>query len=133
MGKENLPDKILFFDGDCSLCNGWVRFVLRYEKSAQLYFAPLQSETAELLLKNYHPLPDSLILLDNESLSTESLAVLNICRYLKWYWQWTLVFRLFPTTFLNFAYRFVARNRIRWFGKAPYCSPLGAERQRFLR
>ena len=46
---------ILFFDGPCAMCNFTVEQVLKYQKpnlKSNLYFAPLQGETA----KEYLPL-----------------------------------------------------------------------------
>jgi predicted DCC family thiol-disulfide oxidoreductase YuxK len=34
---------VLLYDGECSLCNGVVRFLLRHDSRARLHFAPLQS------------------------------------------------------------------------------------------
>jgi len=130
--KEKLPGKILFFDGNCALCNRWVMIVLQHEKAATLYFSPLQGETAKRLLHTHHPLPDSLIVFDNGKVFSETSAVLSVCSHLKWYWQWTLFFRLLPSKWLNFIYRWVARNRIRWFGTVEYCAFLVNGRGRFL-
>ena len=38
---------IIFYDGDCGLCNRFVKFVLRFEKSSLFYFSPLSSELAK--------------------------------------------------------------------------------------
>jgi predicted DCC family thiol-disulfide oxidoreductase YuxK len=130
--NEKLPGKILFFDGNCALCNRWVKFVLQHEKAATLYFSPLLGETAKRLLQGHHPLPDSLIVFDNGKLFSETSAVLSVCSHLKWYWQWALVFHLVPSQWLNPIYRWVARNRIKWFGKVEYCSVLVNGRARFL-
>ncbi len=130
--NEKLHGKILFFDGNCALCNRWVKFVLQHEKSATLYFAPLQGETAKRLLRAHQPLPDSIIVYDDGNVFSETAAVLNICAHLKWYWQWPLIFRLVPSKWLNPIYRWVARNRIRWFGTVEYCAVLVTDRERFL-
>ncbi|MFN5370366.1 MAG: thiol-disulfide oxidoreductase DCC family protein [Bacteroidia bacterium] len=132
MENEKLPGKILFFDGNCALCNRWVKFVLQHEKAATLYFSPLLGETAKRLLQGHHPLPDSLIVFDNGKLFSETSAVLSVCSHLKWYWQWALVFHLVPSQWLNPIYRWVARNRMRWFGKVEYCAVLENGRARFL-
>jgi predicted DCC family thiol-disulfide oxidoreductase YuxK len=41
---------ILFFDGDCGLCNRSVRFLIRKDKQQRLYFAPLQGIAAQAIL-----------------------------------------------------------------------------------
>ena len=44
----DIGSTVVLFDGVCHLCDGAVRFILKREKSANLYFAPLQSETGEI-------------------------------------------------------------------------------------
>ncbi len=43
--KNHIPEKILFFDGDCSFCQYSVQFVLNHGRAEDIYFAPLQGET----------------------------------------------------------------------------------------
>jgi predicted DCC family thiol-disulfide oxidoreductase YuxK len=38
---------VLLYDGECSLCNAVVRFLLRHDPPGRLHFAPLQSEPAQ--------------------------------------------------------------------------------------
>src|SRR5688572_5247615 len=38
--------RIIFFDGYCGLCNGFVDFVIARDSKAVFRFAPLQGETA---------------------------------------------------------------------------------------
>ena len=40
------PRTIVFYDGVCALCNGFVKFATRRDKGAALHFAPLQGDTA---------------------------------------------------------------------------------------
>ena len=42
--------KIIFFDGYCGLCNGFVDFILKFDKNAVFKFSPLQSEFAKTKL-----------------------------------------------------------------------------------
>lgn len=52
----SLPGPVLFFDGECGLCNRLVRLVLRLDPGARLRFAPLQGPTAQGYLRA-HGLP----------------------------------------------------------------------------
>lgn len=47
---------IVFFDGECALCNRVVRWLVAHEKKdgPQMYFATLQGETAAELLEPNH-------------------------------------------------------------------------------
>src|ERR1051325_10611658 len=55
---------VLFFDGECGLCNRIVRLMLRLDRRGVLHFAPLQGTTAQSYLRT-HGLPtedfDSLV------------------------------------------------------------------------
>lgn len=128
---EKLKQPILFFDGHCNLCNGAVRFILKHERNEQLQFAPLQGETFKSLLPP--SLPDSLVFYTNQKFYTESSAVLKIVPFMKWYFRWAIVLWIFPELLRNWIYRFIARNRIRWFGTSPYCSVMQPKwKERFL-
>lgn len=128
---EKLNQPILFFDGHCNLCNGAVRFVLKHERNELLQFAALQSET----LKSLHPpiLPDSLVFFTNNKFYTESTAALKLIPFLKWYFRWFMILWIFPEFLRNWVYRFIAKNRIRWFGASMYCAVMQPQwRHRFL-
>lgn len=122
---------ILFFDGHCNLCNGAVRFVLNNEKSSTIYLAPLQGKTATSNLPS--ALPDSLVLWQNGEVFVESSAALKLIPYLKWHFQWLKILWIFPKFLRNWVYRFVAKNRIRWFGSSSYCAVMQPQwKDRFL-
>mgnify|MGYP006194331533 CR=1 FL=1 len=41
---------IVVFDGQCLLCNGWVQFLLRHDRSQRIRFASIQSAVGQQLL-----------------------------------------------------------------------------------
>ncbi|MGC6455654.1 MAG: thiol-disulfide oxidoreductase DCC family protein [Coraliomargaritaceae bacterium] len=91
------PKKILFFDGDCGLCQRSVRFLMKRGKRKQIYFAPLQGETAiQLLPERYRAELDTVVyrLPDGECLTRFSA----ITRYL----IDSESFLSFPAKLLNF-------------------------------
>lgn len=47
---------VLFFDGECGLCNRLVRVLLRLDDEGRLRFAPLQGSSAQVYLRT-HGLP----------------------------------------------------------------------------
>jgi predicted DCC family thiol-disulfide oxidoreductase YuxK len=122
---------VLFFDGYCNLCNGAVRFVLNNEKVADLKFASLQGETAQEYLPS--SLPDSLVMWIDGKVYVKSSAALKLIPYLKWHFQFLRILWIFPGILRNAAYRFIAKNRIRWFGSSPYCAVMQPQwKDRFL-
>jgi predicted DCC family thiol-disulfide oxidoreductase YuxK len=49
MTDPRLP--VLLYDGECGLCNGVVRFMLRHDPRGRLHFAPLQSPPGQGYLR----------------------------------------------------------------------------------
>lgn len=126
---------ILFFDGNCGLCNRSVKFVLRKEKDQTLFFSPLQSEFAKNILKekNFTQNLDTMMLLQNGKIYLRSSAALRVTKYLKGLWPLMRIFLIVPPFIRNFIYNYIAKNRITWFGIADYCDIMTPElKKRFL-
>lgn len=133
----SLPESrpVVLFDGVCNLCNGAVNFLIDRDPAGHLRFAALQSEAGTALMAR-HQRPEALdtfILIEGDRLSDRSSAALRVVRYLPWYWQPLRVFWLVPKPLRDAIYRWVARNRYRWFGKQEACRmPTPALKARFL-
>ena len=133
------PETILF-DGVCNLCNGFVQVVIRHDPAGHFRFAALQSEAARALLaaQGIAPArlpaePESVLLLSGGRLYSHSAAVLHIARRLGGGWRLAAVGWLLPRPVRDALYRFVARNRYRWFGRQQSCLlPTPALKARFL-
>lgn len=126
---------ILFFDGNCGLCNRSVKFVLRKEKDTELIFSPLQSEFAKKTLQplNLKNEMDTMVLLENGKIHLQSSAALRVTKYLKGLWPLMMIFIIVPPFIRNAIYNYIAKNRITWFGTADYCEMMTPElRKRFL-
>ncbi|WP_342612519.1 thiol-disulfide oxidoreductase DCC family protein [Turneriella parva] len=109
--------------------------MIRHERNHVVKFAPLQGET----FKKKHSahtlaLPDSIVFSVQGRLCLEAEAVIAISEYLKQPWRFFgSLGRLVPAFMANALYRFVARNRYRWFGKREACYlPTPELRARFL-
>ena len=125
---------LVLYDGDCGLCDRAVRFLLTRDRRARLRFASLQSDWARWALAR-RALPaareDSMHVVADLGTSRERLllrsgAALHLCGVLGFPWSLLRVFRLVPAPLRDLLYRFVARNRRRWFA-APSC-PIGSAR-----
>lgn len=127
---------IIIFDGICNLCNKAVFFVIKHDKKQYFQFAPLQSKAAEKLLKPWDINPkksDSIILIHNNRLYTESSAALKIAGKLNGIWKLGILFFIVPKFIRDAVYRLIARNRYRWFGKKDVCmTPTKELEKRFL-
>ena len=133
---------ILFYDGVCGLCNTLVQFLLRHDKQGRLRFASLQSDFAEKVLRRHGFDPkdlDTLHVVENHEQSDDRLlqrsdAVLRAGRELGGHWSVLAVMaKIVPRPLRDIAYRFVAQNRYRVFGKYETCMlPDPDQRSRFL-
>lgn len=127
---------IVLFDGVCNLCNASVQFIITHDPQEYFKFAALQSAAATKLLQN-HSTPvgtlESVILIEDGKVYVESAAALRIARRLRGLWPLLFAFIIVPRPIRDGIYRFIARNRYRWFGKQESCMmPTKALRARFL-
>ncbi len=127
---------LILYDGDCGLCQKSVRFVLDRDPGGRFRFAALQSDVGRQVLKAAN-LPedfaDSLVLVDDVGTHTHSTAAVRIARQLDGPARLLAVGRFVPRPLRDAAYRLVARNRFRFFGKGDACeTATEAERARFI-
>jgi predicted DCC family thiol-disulfide oxidoreductase YuxK len=134
---STIPPTILF-DGVCNLCNSFVQFVIRHDKRGYFHFAALQSAAAATLLSQYGqpmptPEPDSVLLVENGRVYMHSEAALRIAAQLGGRWRVLALVRVLPRSLRDAVYRWVARNRYRWFGRQESCMlPTPELKTRFL-
>jgi predicted DCC family thiol-disulfide oxidoreductase YuxK len=109
---------VLFYDGDCPLCNRVVTFILTHEKDSKILFSALDTATANEFLGK-HPLykreEDTVYFFDGNQLYSKSTAVLKLLPFLKGYLFVLRLGWLFPKGFRDKMYDFVARRRKRIF------------------
>lgn len=126
---------LVLFDGDCNLCNHSVQFIIKRDRVGRFSFASLQSEAGQKAIAAVTDgeLPDSIVLIRRGRLMVKSTAALAIARGLRFPWPLLSVFWLVPYPLRNLVYDWIARNRIKWFGKREECwVPTPELRARFL-
>ncbi len=128
------PERIVFFDGVCGLCNRFVDRLLRDDDLGMLRFAPLQGATAaQRLPSDTVRALESVIYLREGSILLRSDAALRILVDLGGWRKVLAPLLLLPRPFRDLFYNWIARNRYAWFGKRATCRlPSPAERERFL-
>lgn len=129
---------IIFFDGDCMLCNTFIQFALKRRTYHPLFFAPLDSNIAKDLLKDFDVDPklnNTFYLLHQGKLKKRSTAVLTSLTLFKGLWPILYIFMIVPKFIRDGVYNWVARNRYKWFGKKNYCEllPIELTKDRLLR
>ncbi len=116
---------LVFYDGECGLCDHVVRWLLPRDDKKQFLFAPLQGKTAQEVLSH---LPeeikkaDSVILVENyrqddESVSIYGKAAFRIAWLLGGKWKLMGWLNFLPAVLYDWGYRLVARNRKKIFGE----------------
>ena len=121
---EEIP--LILYDGECGLCNSSVQWITQNSTTGTFFFTPLQGNTA----KNLANLPqdlDSVVVYYKGEYFTESSAAIFISVRLKGFAQWLSIFKFIPKPIRDWGYRLIAKNRIKWFGKAKACQLPDAE------
>ncbi|MFK3939867.1 thiol-disulfide oxidoreductase DCC family protein [Alkalihalobacillus sp. NPDC078783] len=126
---------IILFDGVCNLCNKGVDFIIKRDKHNYFYFASIQSEIGQTLMKKYSigRYVDSMILIEDDRAYTHDQAVLKITSHLPFRWRLCQIAYVLPRPLRKACYQLVARYRHRFFGKSESCRlPSKEERAQFL-
>ncbi|MNU99123.1 hypothetical protein D3C71_892470 [compost metagenome] len=127
---------VIVFDGVCALCSRWVRFLLRFDRKGRYRFAAMQGEQGRRLLEAHGLDPDdplSFLLVEGGTAYTDTDAIVRVISGLGGVWRLAGVARWLPKALRDRGYRWLARNRYRWFGRHETCFlPTLEQRGRFL-
>lgn len=130
MDNRKLPpfvsanDNVILFDGVCRLCQGWSRFIIRYDRHQVFRLAPVQSEQGRAILQ-YFGLPtdhfETMLFVQGGDSFEKSTAFLKIIRLMPYPFRLLFVFRYLPLKLRDWLYDRIALNRYRLFGKYGVC------------
>lgn len=126
---------IVFFDGDCGVCNFWVQWILERDTKDKFLFASLQSKYGQKFLSErsldttqfntiYLWKPDDYYLI-------KSQAILKIARLLGGIYSLSIVAKLSPLFINNWVYDLVARNRMKIASQKCYL-PDSHQKKKFI-
>lgn len=126
---------MIFFDGVCGFCNRFVDFVMWADVRREIFFSPVQGETAvEFSLYQDEPPRDwKIAYADEEGVYEGADAVLLVLRRLGGLWTLPALLICVPRPVKDYFYGIISRNRYSIFGKRDTCRvPSAEERERFL-
>lgn len=128
--------QIILFDAECVLCSKNAQIVLTYDKAKRFYLAPMQGAIGASLFRQHGLDPDdptSILAVGKYEVHKDSDAIITIYEKLDWPWRLVALLRIIPAILRDPAYRLIARNRYRLFGKRTNCwLPAEEHRARML-
>ena len=133
----SFPDDrpLILFDGDCVLCSGSARFILRHDRAGRFRLAAVQSPLGQALLVHFgvDPAdPSTMLLIEAGEARQRSDAVLRIAAGLPAPISAASLLRLLPGGWRDAAYLWVARRRRRLAGQTWCAMPDKTSADRIL-
>lgn len=116
--------RIVVFDGLCNLCTGGARWFERHPATPPFLLVPMQSDRGRALLAQHGYDPDdplTFLVLDGRQCLTQSDAWIHLIVAAGRGWRLMHAARFIPRAWRDSAYRLIARNRYRWFGRRQTC------------
>jgi len=125
---------IIIFDGYCNFCSSSVDFIMKHDKKKLFLFAASQLPAGEKLIKEYNfNNVDSIVLVYKNKSYRYSTAVLKISSLLGMPFNISSIFFFIPAFLRDSIYKWIAKNRYKWFGKRITCRvPNEKELERFI-
>lgn len=124
---------ILFYDGECGVCSRAVRFILKNERSNELFFSSLKGDFAIHFLAGSgieSVNSNTLYLFENGKLYHKSSAAMKLIPYLKGSYGLLKILYIFPRFFRDFVYDRIAANRKIFFKNV--CELINFDKSRFV-
>ena len=127
---------LIVFDGECVLCSGLARFVLRRDRDFVFRLTTAQSPVGQALFRHYgldtETLATNLVLIDGTPYGKLD-TVAAVGRRLGGGWRLLSMLRFIPRPVGDWLYDGIARNRYHLFGRYSRCpAPEPRWRERFI-
>lgn len=126
----------IIFDGVCVLCNGWVKFVLRFDTRETFSFVIAQSELGEQIYEELGLKSDdydTFVIVRNGQMFTKLDGVFALMSTIGWPWKIVSIGKFLPKGLKDWMYDRVAKNRYALFGKRDTCMmPTPEVKARFI-
>ena len=121
---QNIPDKLIVYDGHCVICNSSVHIIAKHDRSDKIKFT--HSETS-LGREFSSELPSdisvemSVLFINKGQIYTLSDAVIQIAKYLHFPYNLLRFLKILPKKVRDGIYRLIASNRYRIFKRREQC------------
>jgi predicted DCC family thiol-disulfide oxidoreductase YuxK len=134
--EENWQNKhIVFFDGDCGVCNFWVQWILERDKKDQFMFASLQSDFGQKFLSERgletNVFNTMYLWKPQQYYYIKSRAVLQIASLLGGVYKLSVIGKIIPKFLSDSVYDIISRNRMKLANQKCYL-PTPHQRKKFI-
>lgn len=126
----------IFFDDECLVCNGFVHFLLDHDRDRGSFrFAGLQSAAGQAIapaIKAQVGDQETIALLENGRVYTQSTALLKILKQLGGPWKLFYPLIFVPSRFRDFFYDLFSKNRYRLGKVERHCLLLQPHQRKYF-
>lgn len=121
---------VFVFDGSCVLCSGGASWIMRRDHKCRIAFTPAAGDLGAALYHHYGlAIDDTYLFLASGRAYGLSEGYFRVADEMGGAWRLLNLFRIVPRPIRDRAYRLIAGNRYRWFGKTEACALLTAEQR----
>ncbi|MGD1319977.1 thiol-disulfide oxidoreductase DCC family protein [Chryseobacterium sp. 2R14A] len=134
--KANWEQKhIVFFDGECGVCNFWVQWILERDRKDQFMFASLQSDFGQKFLSERgletRVFNTMYLWKPNQYYLIKSKAVLQIASLLGGIYKLSALGKIIPGILSDKVYDIISKNRMKLANQKCYL-PTPHQRKKFI-
>lgn len=134
--EENWQNKhIVFFDGECGVCNFWVQWILERDKKDAFMFASLQSDFGQKFLSerglNTKVFNTMYLWKPGQYYLEKSKAILKIADLLGGIYKFSSLGKVIPSFLSDKVYDIVSKNRMKLANQKCYL-PTPHQRAKFI-
>jgi predicted DCC family thiol-disulfide oxidoreductase YuxK len=129
-------DILVVFDGECVLCSANAQLILKHDRHRRFRLTTAQGPLGQGLYRHFGRAnvdSETMLVIRDGWLLTQSDGMLAMAESLGWPWRLLAIGKIVPRSWRDAAYRLVARNRFRLFGRRAQCwAPTAEVRERIV-
>ena len=104
----------LLYDNECPFCCNIVKKISPLIKKSNISYVHIKSKEGNSIITKYslQNINSVVYINQHKKVFIKSAAILNICKLMRFPYNLLYILIIFPRSFLNIGYDFIARNRM---------------------